>query len=531
MNSLQAIQPGFRLPVQMVSGARSRRPRRSTLEAMAEPAQSSQAGLEVEEVRLARAAAGGDGEAFATLYERYAQRAYNLALRLSGSEHDAADAVQEAFLGVMKRLPEMGDRDLAFGSYLFTATRNAAYDSIRRQQRSRPSDAIPDSAVPVGAGAGGFGLDPGDPDEDPDRKVLLAAQQEEISAANARLPERQREALALRELEEMSYDEIAEVMGMNRNSVAQLISRARIGLRDELRGTALGSVAVSSPECERALPLIAARDDGQLAADSDDGAWLASHMSTCSTCRVASEAMQEAGVSYRAWVPAAVAPWVFEEAMARAAELTGSDWSAVAARRLARPTPVAAIPGLPTAYRSAPEESGRRRRRAALVAGLAVLLLLLGGAVVALSAGGGDEPAPVPAPADVVEETVAEPEPEPEPEPRPNEAEKKEPRRAKATPAPAEPEPAPVTESVAPESPAPTESKAKPDRAPDAPSGQAGLDAPKSVTEPQPEPEPVPEQPPPPPPPAEEEPAEPVPPRNPPTPGGPNPRPGTGPQR
>ena len=54
--------------------------------------------------------------------------------------------------------------------------------------------------------------------------------------ANLSLPERQREVLALKELEDLSYDEIAEIMGMNRNSVAQLISRARINLRSALQG-------------------------------------------------------------------------------------------------------------------------------------------------------------------------------------------------------------------------------------------------------------------------------------------------------
>lgn len=89
----------------------------STVTAMATAATRDEAELEAEEARLARAAAAGDGEAFATLYERYARRAYNLALRLSGSEDDAADAVQEAFVKVMRRLPELGEeRDLAFGS-------------------------------------------------------------------------------------------------------------------------------------------------------------------------------------------------------------------------------------------------------------------------------------------------------------------------------------------------------------------------------------------------------------------------------
>jgi RNA polymerase sigma factor (sigma-70 family) len=526
-----ALATGFRTPGQLPRVAVPSASRRSTLETMAEVVERSEAGLEAEEARLARAAAAGDGEAFATLYERYAQRAYNLALRLCGSDQDAADAVQEAFLNVMRRLPELGEtRELAFGSYLFTATRNATYDLMRRQQRSQPSDSIPDSAVPLGAGAGGLGLDPGDPDEDPDRKALLAAQREEIAAANARLPERQREALALRELEEMSYDEIAAIMEMNRNSVAQLISRARIGLRDELRGSALASVAVSSPECERALPLIAARDDGQFAGDSEDATWLAAHMASCDTCRVASEAMQEAGVSYRAWIPVAVAPWLFKETMAKAAELSGSDWSEVAERHLRQPTDPGQIPGLPAAYGGAAaeaaagqEDEGSRRRRGVLV-GVLALLLLLGGAVVALSAGGGEgDPAPAPARSEVsdtpVSQPVAEPEPQPKAKPQPVEKKKPQSQPVETQAAPVESE-LPLTETTSPPATEPAESKTKTKAPPAAEpkGGEAGLDG-SSVRDPAPESTPPSEPPPPPPPPAGEE--EPNPPGQPPVPGGP----------
>ena len=258
----------------------------------------------MDETALAHAAAAGDGQAFATLYERYEGRAFNLCLRITNSREDAADAVQDAFLNVMRRLPSMGDRELNFGSYLFTAARNACYDLMAKSKRSDPTDEIPETAAHM-SGGGGFGFEPDDPEDDPERGRLLEAQQEEIREANGRLPERQREALALCELEEMSYDEIAEVMDMNRNSVAQLISRARIKLRDELRGGALATIAASTEECERALPLIAMQDDSQLDEDSEDGAWLAEHMAGCDTCRLSREAMQEAGASYRAWTPVA----------------------------------------------------------------------------------------------------------------------------------------------------------------------------------------------------------------------------------
>jgi DNA-binding CsgD family transcriptional regulator len=224
------------------------------------------------------------------------------------------------------------------------------------------------------------------------------------------LPERQREALALRELEELSYDEIAEIMDMNRNSVAQLISRARISLRDELRGGALASIAVSSPECERALPLIAMRDDGQLDVESDDSAWLDGHMSSCHTCRLGLEAMQEAGTSYRAWTPIAAAPWLFKETLAKAAELTGSDWSETIAERAAAHDPAGIQPGMPSIYRALqPVASKKRRRRLFAAAGLGAAALL---AVVTTAVLGQDDP-PTPAePAATTIETVADPPPD-----------------------------------------------------------------------------------------------------------------------
>jgi predicted DNA-binding protein (UPF0251 family) len=177
--------------------------------------------------------------------------------------------------------------------------------------------------------------------------------QEEIREATKRLPARQREALELCELEGLSYDEIAAVMEVSRNTVAQLIFRGRINLVDELRGTPLASAAVPSPECERALPLIATRDDGQLEAASPDEAWLEAHLAACKRCRLAVGTMREARSAYR--------------------ELA---------------------PGAPPAY---PGDAGRDRpprlRRPAIAAGLTGLLLFAGLAAVLA----GDDPPTAPA--------------------------------------------------------------------------------------------------------------------------------------
>ena len=266
---------------------------------------------------LARRAAAGDRDAFAALYDRYERQAYNLAYRITGSADDAADATQETFAAVLERLPRMNGRDLNFGAYVMTAARNASYDAIARRKRMSPAGDIPESAVPVGYG---------EETDRPERHALRVAHQEQIRVANERLPERQREVLALREIGELSYDEVAGIMGMNRNSVAQLISRARINLRDSLRATALGSVAPASPLCERALPLLALRQDEAL--DEEPSTWLAEHLAGCHTCRVRVEAMEEAGVAYRLWLPLVPALWLREQAAAHAAERVGAEWSA-----------------------------------------------------------------------------------------------------------------------------------------------------------------------------------------------------------
>jgi sigma-70-like protein len=168
---------------------------------------------------------------------------------------------------------------------------------------------------------------------------------EDVRAAAMRLPRRQREALELRERESSSYGEIASSMELDVGAIAQLIARARINLYDELRGTALASVAAPSPECERALPLIAAREDGQLEAASAEPAWLEAHLAGCERCRLADEQMGEAATAYS----------------------------------------VGTLPGTATAAEpGTPGRRGLSRRRATLMGALGALLLLAGVAGAAL---------------------------------------------------------------------------------------------------------------------------------------------------
>jgi len=134
--------------------------------------------------------------------------------------------------------------------------------------------------------------------------AVTAPDRDEVRQASLRLPERQRVALELREGEGLSYERIAERLGTGAGAVAQLLERARINLYDELRGTVLASVAAPSAECERALPLIAARQDRELPSSSEDATWLDSHLSGCDRCRLAAEQIGEAAAIYRGEAPA-----------------------------------------------------------------------------------------------------------------------------------------------------------------------------------------------------------------------------------
>ncbi len=290
----------------------------------------------LQDSELLRLAGAGDGWAFAELYDRHERRVYGFCMRLLGTPHDAADATQETFVRMLARLPALEGREVNFMAYALATSRNACYDMIEGRRRAEPVAEQPErSQTGQGGAAGGGWNEGGDSDValDPERTALLASARADVRAANAALPPRQREVLALREVELLSYDEIGEIMGLKRNAVAQLVSRARINLRDLLRGSALASMGASSADCTRALPLLAQLQDGEAAAGGDGTGefdWLRAHLEGCDTCRLGREAMEEAGASYRALAPIVPLAWLRHATIARAAEYLGVDWSEMA---------------------------------------------------------------------------------------------------------------------------------------------------------------------------------------------------------
>ncbi len=144
--------------------------------------------------------------------------------------------------------------------------------------------------------AAGHDSEPDDaPDEDPG---LVAAVAGELARATARLPQRQREALALRERLGLGYGDIGRLIGMEPAAVPALLARARLRLRSELRGSQ--PPGGDCPERDRALRTIARRRDGEEVLEADEE-WLLEHLGHCTGCAQAHSATLEASACYRAW--------------------------------------------------------------------------------------------------------------------------------------------------------------------------------------------------------------------------------------
>ena len=170
---------------------------------------------------LVRLAAGGDEEAFAQLVAMHEKRVYTLALRITGDREDAEDAAQEAFLSAWKGLPNFRG-EAGFSTWLYRLTSNAAIDCLRRDRRQRVSASLDD---------GELGMEVSDPAPTPQEQAESESLREAVRWGLGELSNEHREVLALREFQELSYEEIAQQLDMDLGTVKSRISRARGALR------------------------------------------------------------------------------------------------------------------------------------------------------------------------------------------------------------------------------------------------------------------------------------------------------------
>jgi RNA polymerase sigma-70 factor (ECF subfamily) len=185
-----------------------------------------------DDLPLVEAAKAGDGPAFRALVVRYQRKVYAVALGIV-KDHDLAwDVAQEAFVRVHRSLPGFKGES-AFSTWLFRITTHLSIDAVRKERQAQKEDMDEVREADLGDAADGIlatalGNDPG---ENALRRELAG----KMEAALATLPEKHRTILVLREVEGLSYEELAERLGIHKGTVMSRLFHARKKMQAALR--------------------------------------------------------------------------------------------------------------------------------------------------------------------------------------------------------------------------------------------------------------------------------------------------------
>ena len=182
-----------------------------------------------EDFDLMKRIARGDESAFRELLVRHQDAVLGTVAKMLGNPSDAEDIAQQVFLRIWQHAKSYRP-DAKFTTYLFTITRNLVFNETRRRSRKKE--------IPLDtADTSGSHHEPGDaPHLQPDASLLEAELRLAVDRAIASLPETQRLAVILRRYEDLSYEEIAEVLELSVSAVKSQLFRARNSLREALSG-------------------------------------------------------------------------------------------------------------------------------------------------------------------------------------------------------------------------------------------------------------------------------------------------------
>ncbi len=176
----------------------------------------------MDEAELIGAAKGGDREAFDELVRRTFVETFTLARRLTGNEEDGRDVVQEAYLRAWKGIGKFRG-DAAFSTWLYRITANSASTHVHRRRRHR-AEPFAEGFEPVDAHA----------EEQISQGAESAETLERISLALDDLPPKLRSVVVLKDVYDLSHDDIAGELGITVSAAKVRLHRARRKLRDAL---------------------------------------------------------------------------------------------------------------------------------------------------------------------------------------------------------------------------------------------------------------------------------------------------------
>jgi RNA polymerase sigma-70 factor (ECF subfamily) len=194
---------------------------------MADPEARASSDDDAEDIRLMHLVAGGDTVAFEALIVRHQALVAGTVARMLGSNSDVEDIAQQVFIRVWKSAARYVAR-AKFTTWLLKITRNLVFNEMRRAKRH------PRVPVQIDPEAEELPLRD-EATATPDATLLQEELQSKIDSAIAQLPDTQRMALVLRRYQELSYEEIAEVLELSVPAVKSLLFRARTELRARLQ--------------------------------------------------------------------------------------------------------------------------------------------------------------------------------------------------------------------------------------------------------------------------------------------------------
>jgi RNA polymerase sigma-70 factor (ECF subfamily) len=171
---------------------------------------------------------GGDEAAWEELVRQHTRQVYGLCFRFTNSTQEAQDLTQEVFLRVFKTIKTFRSAEGSFGTWLARVTRNLLIDHYRRTRQQRVTDSIEDQ-LPVLEQVGTSGA------ARPDQALAGREASEILQATLQKLSPDLREAVILRDLQEMEYREIADVLDIPEGTVKSRINRGRAELARLLR--------------------------------------------------------------------------------------------------------------------------------------------------------------------------------------------------------------------------------------------------------------------------------------------------------
>jgi RNA polymerase sigma-70 factor (ECF subfamily) len=183
-------------------------------------------GLDLESTLVARCLSG-DNTAWEELVRIHTRKVYGLCYRFTGSDTEAQDLTQEVFLRVFRTLKSFRSAEGSFGTWLARLTRNLLIDHYRRTRQERVTDPIEEQLPVLEQSMAASAR--------PDGLVVGREASEVLQTALQRLSPDLRETVILRDLQEMEYREIAQVLKIPEGTVKSRLNRGRAELARVLR--------------------------------------------------------------------------------------------------------------------------------------------------------------------------------------------------------------------------------------------------------------------------------------------------------